>query len=146
MRHRFTWTARAVRARVLPAALLLALATLSACSRSPFDRDCDCTTEFRQITLVVLGVDGEPAVEVDVIVRSIRTGRVFTVDPAHPEPGTYVIFDDSFRFQIREEGEAIRVRATKGDADVEAQYLIGTDDCRCHIARLAGPDTVRLQN
>lgn len=145
MSHAFIRALRAARAGILPGALLLVWATLPACSRSPFDGDCVCTTEFRQITLVVLGVDGEPAEGVDVMVRSIRTNRVFNVDPAHPEPGTYVVFDDSFRFQIREEGEAISVRATKGDAAVEAQFLMGTDDCRCHISRLAGPDTVRLQ-
>lgn len=108
--------------------------------------DCACTLEFRSFTLTVLDPDSLPADSVDLRVASTRTGGVFDIRQIdlNLPVGTYVIFDDSFVQDIPTGGEPVRVTGSKDNLSFSADFIFDTDVCRCHVSKIAGPDSVVL--
>lgn len=124
----------------LTAVLVASLGFLSACDDAP---PCACTEEFRSYHLSVVDADGSPADEVEVRVVRDRTGERLDYGSPTGAPGVYLIMDDSFAARLAAE-ESFEVNGVLGEASFTAQFRFGTDPCRCHVSRLAGPDTVSL--
>lgn len=104
---------------------------------------CACTEEFRTYAVTVLDRAGHPAAEVEVAVVRVRDGAVLP----YGQPlsaGTYRIMDDGFTDEIARD-ESFAVGGRLGTETFDASYRFGTDDCRCHVLKLAGPDTVTLR-
>lgn len=128
-------------------ALLLAGAGgpgLAACGDTPSSQ-CNCTEEFRFYTVVVLDDALQPAPDVLIRRVNLRTDReLFVGWLGNPLPGQHVVADDLMRDEFSTAGDVLRVTGASPTGSFVADYRIGLDPCRCHIVRLAGPDTVVL--
>jgi hypothetical protein len=132
------------RTRVLAAILLVFAGVLVACDGDEPQIPCACTEEFRSYHLTVLDGAGQPADGVDVRVVRVRTGERLIFGSPAGTPGVYVIMDDSFTDRIAED-ESFQVSGVRGEASFVTEHRFGTDECRCHVLWLAGPDSVSLQ-
>lgn len=111
--------------------------------------DCLCTTQFVQIIIAVVDAGGEPVQLAELEVTLVRTGETFDLSilPSDPSIGLYAIFTDSFlnriSWQYQGIGEELRVVGRMKDAEFTETYRVGvTDECRCHVRKISGPDTV----
>ena len=126
------------------AALLVLAGVLVACDGNEPQTPCACTEEFRSYHLTVVDGAGEPADGVDVRVVRVLTGERLDFGSPAGTPGVYVIMDDSFTDRIAAD-ESFQVGGVRGAASFTTEFRFGTDECRCHVLRLAGPDSVTLQ-
>jgi hypothetical protein len=64
-----------------------------------------------------------------------------------PVKGRIPLFSDSNLKDIPEgiRSVDVRVTATQGTKTVLATYKMTTDECRCHVSKGAGPDTLVLR-
>lgn len=126
---------------VMAAAVVAALAIL-ACDDAA--GPCFCTEEFRTFLVVVVDDTGNPVADVTITRTNLRTDQVF--EPSWlgmPKPGTYLVADDGILDEFSSEGDMVRVTGEKGGATFEAHFVFAAPGpCRCHVDKLAGPDTV----
>ena len=109
--------------------------------------NCACTTEFRTYRIIVIDSSGNP---VDSLVTRITnsSGKEFTSHGSYFPNGTegkYWIMDDSYKNDFSIRPKTIFFEGTKENESVEAAFLINTDECKCHVNKVAGPDTVVAQ-
>ena len=105
--------------------------------------NCACTEEFRYFTVTVLDDASQPATNVSLTRTNLRTGKV--LEPGwlgNLVPGVYLVADDGQIAQFSTGGDTLRVTGTQGGATFTADYVFAVDACRCHLQRVAGPDTV----
>lgn len=104
---------------------------------------CACTEEFRYFTVTVLDDASQPATNVSLTRTNLRTGKV--LDPGwlgDLVPGVYLVADDGQVSEFSTGGDTLRVTGTEAGATFTADYVFAVDACRCHLQRVAGPDTV----
>ena len=113
--------------------------------------DCLCTAEFAQVLITVVDGEGLPISGVTIEVTIPRTGQV--LDSSRllqgPEPGRYAIFNDGFKDLVapenRDMGEEIRVVGSLKDPIFDETFRVGVPgECRCHVRKISGPDTVKV--
>ena len=140
MFHRFKYTGR-----LLPGAACLFLALgLAGCGQQTDVGDCLCNQQFRTITLTVVNEQG--TIEPGVACYTLNMGSRDTVQRSVTDSrGIAVVADDLDRDSIRSLSAAMQVVGTKDTRRFEASFQIGTDQCRCHVYKFAGPDTVVLR-
>jgi len=123
-------------------AFALAVAPSSGCDE-PL-RACACTEEFRVYTVTVLDDAMQPATGVTLTRTNLRTGRV--LEPGWLgllAPGVYEVVDDGLLDEFSSDGDIVRVTGVQVGASFTADFVFATPDpCRCHVVRIAGPDTV----
>ncbi len=58
--------------------------------------------------------------------------------------GFYLIMDNGVRSRIDEHGEQVLVTVQHNGVTLRQLYTFGLDPppCRCHVRKLAGPDTI----
>ena len=132
------------RVRTRVAALLVLAGVLVACDGNEPQTPCACTEEFRSYHLSVVDGAGEPADGVDVRVVRVLTGERLNFGAPAGTPGVYVILDDSFTDRIAAD-ESFQVGGVRGESSFTTEFRFGTDECRCHVLRRGGPDSVTLQ-
>lgn len=59
--------------------------------------------------------------------------------------GHYAIVDDSFKHMLDIEGDPLRVVGTKGKLSFTAQFEVRPSECRCHVQKVSGPESVTLE-
>ena len=132
------------RVRTRVAALLVLAGVLVACDGNEPQTPCACTEEIRSYHLSVVDGAGEPADGVDVRVVRVLTGERLNFGAPAGTPGVYVILDDSFTDRIAAD-ESFQVGGVRGESSFTTEFRFGTDECRCHVLRRGGPDSVTLQ-
>lgn len=128
------------RPRALAAALVTSVAALAGCDDTS---ECVCTEEFRSYHLSVVDAEGAPSDGVEVRVVRTQTGERLDYGSPTGASGEYLIMDDSFAARVAAD-ESFDVTGELGDSSFATRFRFGTDPCRCHVLRLAGPDTVSL--
>ncbi len=124
---------------------LISITVFSSCSE--IDKDCLCTEEFRFYLVSVVDTLGNP---VDSLTITIKDKDGDELDVQQQDqifgPGKYTVLDDSFvkMFVSPSIAEKITFTATDGILTVTREFLFSTDDCRCHINKVSGPDTLIL--
>lgn len=107
---------------------------------------CACTEEFRTFHITVLDDTGSPVPDVTITRTNQRTGQVL-------EPtwlgmtvwGTYLVADDGLLEAFSPDGDVVRVTGQKDGAAFQANFVFAVPGpCRCHVDKLAGPDTVTI--
>lgn len=108
-----------------------------------------CTAEFVTIDLTVLEPSGAPADSVNVIVSSANTGETYDLCSEDPSlckigfiSGDYVIMHDGLFEEISSDQEPAIVVGIKGELSFSQKFVFRSG--RCHVQKLAGPDTVSL--
>ncbi len=105
-----------------------------------------CTMMFAMIGVRVTDSALRPVSDVDVTVTRKRTGEKRTLTQSSaPERGFYTIADDSMREDLTAAGEVFEVVARSGAKRATANLTIGLTEGRCHVTKLAGPETLVLQ-
>jgi hypothetical protein len=123
---------------------VLALAGLAGCTDGP-SSGCACTEEFRVFTLAVLDDAAQPVPDADLTITNLRTGRTLQSGwLGDLVPGHYAIVDDAMLDEFSGAGDPVRVRGQSPAGSFTAEFVFGPDDCRCHLQRIAGPDTVMV--
>lgn len=109
-------------------------------------RPVACTMMFAMIGVRVADSALRPVSDAQVTVVRKRTGETRTLTPSGVgERGVYTIVDDSMREALTAEGEPFEVTARAGGARATASYTIGLSEGGCHVAKLAGPETLVLR-
>lgn len=139
--------------RTLQYLSILFLAALMGGCDSTNSIDRVCTAEFRIFSTTVLSPDGEPADSVDISITIGDSDESF--DPCAEDfeencdiggpVGFYIIFHDGLIDKIDEgENATVLVEGTRGELGFTREFVFTNDGC--HVAKVAGPDTVTLQS
>lgn len=110
-------------------------------------KDCICSTEFRMYSIIIIDSSGDP---VDSLITRITnsSGKEFSSHGSYFPNGTggkYWIMDDSYKNEFTFRPTSIFFEGTKEDVTAEAAFLFYTGECKCHVFKVAGPDTVVVQ-
>ena len=109
---------------------------------------CVCTEEFRSYPVTVVDAAGDPATDVTLTRTNLRTSEV--LEPTwlgQSVPGTYLVADDGLIDAFSSEGDTVRVTGVQGAATFAADFVFAAPEpCRCHVDKLAGPDTVVIRD
>jgi hypothetical protein len=126
--------------------LFLSLLVFVSCST--VDKDCICTEEYRFFLVTVVDTLGVPVDSLNVIIKDKDGDELDVQQESHPfGAGKYTVLNDSFTqmFCTCSTLEKIYFSATDGIRTTAGEYLFNTDDCKCHINKVAGPDTLILR-
>ncbi|HXV13084.1 MAG TPA: hypothetical protein VEC56_02665 [Candidatus Krumholzibacteria bacterium] len=120
---------------------------LSACDPldSEDERPCVCTDQFVSVLFWAVDSLQTPQDSFVVTVRNHRNGETYDVPQPTWGVGVYRAIDDSFTRRVSN-GDPIQVTGERGARSFDAQFLIGVDDCQCHVHKISGPDTVVIEN
>jgi hypothetical protein len=122
--------------------LLLALPSLSCLEDSD---DCICTEEFRMITVFVIDESNKP---VEGLVTTIKDeqGKVYDLSGYPPFfTGYYTVLTDVQINDFSTIKKKILFNGQSDSLEVNGEFLINTDKCKCHINKVSGPDTLVLK-
>jgi len=137
--------------------MLLVVATAALCLPGCQDEtagpgeNCWCSMEFAQVYVTIIDAGGHLVTDARLEVTMTRTGEVLNSSRLLNSPrfGQYAVFNDSFKDLVapvnRFAGEEIQVRGYRKELVLEETFRVGvTDECLCHVRKISGPDTVRV--
>jgi len=109
--------------------------------------DCVCTEEFRTYLVTVVDSLGNPVDSLQTTIKNERGKEYSFSEPgAPPYPqGAYFVMTDGYQNDFGTKPEKIFFNGIKNELEVIGEYLFNTDECRCHIYKVAGPDTLMLK-
>lgn len=117
-------------------------------SCSTIDKDCLCTEEYRFFLVTVVDTLGVPIDSLNVTIRD-KDGDELDVaqDPNPFGAGKYTVLNDSFiqMFCACTTPEIIYFSATDGNRAANGEFMFNIDECKCHINKVSGPDTLVLR-
>lgn len=121
---------------------------ISTISCSTVDKNCICTEVFVTSTVMIIDSNGFPVDSLSITVKD-RDGNNLNIEQDFYRfvPGRYIVLNDGFLNLLCEKlmPQKFFFSATDGSRTVSAEYLYHTDDCCCHISKVAGPDTLVLR-
>jgi hypothetical protein len=124
--------------------LVFGLAGISfSCIGSP--EQCICTANRVSIQFTAVDQSGTPESDVAVSVLLLRTGAVLDVRQRDMREGVVTVADDSHIARLSRSGDVVRVSGSKDVRAFTADFLIGVEDCACHVMKVAGPSVVTLE-
>ncbi|MBK7229592.1 MAG: hypothetical protein IPH97_12185 [Ignavibacteriales bacterium] len=117
-------------------------------SCSEIDKDCLCTEEYRTYLVTVVDTLGVPVDSLNITIKD-KDGDELDVqqEPYYLGEGKYTVLNDSFTHIMCTCGtaQAIYFSATDGSKIANGEFMFNTDDCKCHINKVSGPDTLVLK-
>jgi hypothetical protein len=105
--------------------------------------DCLCTQEFRMITVEITDSLNRPLTNLQT-----RTINMYgkTIIPLYKkldfQPNLYVIADDSNLNSLTTLPTAFVFIVTDSVKSNSYNYVLNTDDCKCHINKIEGPQKI----
>ena len=132
------------------AGMFIAISALVSCvSQEETKTKCGsimCTDEFIMVPVRLIATKSSTIEFKSYKVINLANGKeVKTKDIIKDNPATLVIADDGNRKQFPEKGQDLQLQVTRKDGRVvNASYKIGGGPCACHVAKLAGPDQVDI--
>jgi hypothetical protein len=108
--------------------------------------DCVCSLEFRTYLVTVIDTLGNPVDSLEAIITNTR-GKEFNFDELSPPPymqGAYYVMTDGYENDFTIRPEKILFKGTKDGIEVTGEFYFNTDECRCHVYKIAGQDTLIL--
>ena len=128
--------------------LILFLSVIVLFSCSTVDKDCLCTEEYRFFLVTVVDTLGVPVDSLTVTIRDKDGDELDVVQESYAfGPGKYTVLNDSFTqmFCVCGTSQKIYFSATDGNRVAAGEFLFNTDECKCHINKVEGPDTLVLR-
>jgi hypothetical protein len=116
-------------------------------SCSPIPLDCICTAEFRMYSVYILRSDGQPVDSLITWVNDQRTGAIYRVDSSMSADylmvrGRYIVLTDGEIGYFSTTPKAVIFHASNQNYNITEQFFFHTDDCKCHLGMISGPDTI----
>jgi hypothetical protein len=117
-------------------------------SCSTVEDDCMCTMEYRFYLVTVVDTLDVP---VDSLIVTVRDKDGDELDVQQESSifgaGKYTVLSDSFTHIMCTCGtsQAIYFAATDGSRIANGEFMFNTDECKCHINKVSGPDTLVLK-
>ncbi len=108
--------------------------------------DLVCTEEFVSYVVTVLDTNDRPVDSLDISIDVIDHQEFFEFAPLLNKrvgPGRYLLLDDSVRELLEFRLTNIEFRAFSPRISFWRRYTFIADEC--HISKLAGPDTIRIE-
>jgi hypothetical protein len=131
--------------KILLASFLIIIAVISC---STVEDECICTMEYRFYLVTVVDTLGIPVDSLTILIRDKDGDELDVLQESHLfGPGKYTILNDSFTqmFCFCATPEKIYFTATDGNRIANGEFMFNTDECRCHINKISGPDTLVLK-
>jgi len=98
------------------------------------------------IQMQVVDAQGDAEPGVDVAITLVRTGTPLPYGDSGLEHGLFTIVTDHDTNKIREgDGDRIHVTGAKDTRSFSAEFRITVDECRCHVHKASGPDSVVIR-
>lgn len=124
---------------------LISITVFSSCSE--IDKDCLCTEEFRFYLVSVVDTLGNPVDSLTITIKD-KDGDELDVqqDQYFLDEGKYTVLNDSFTHIFCSCGtpQTIYFSATDGNRTANGEFLFNIDECKCHVNKVSGPDTLLL--
>lgn len=124
--------------------ILFSLITFSC---SEIDQDCICTEEYRSYLVTIVDTLGVPVDSLNITIKD-NDGDELNVlqDPHTFGAGKYTVLNDFFTEMFCACGTTQKVyfSATDGSRIAKGEFMFNADECRCHINKVSGPDTLVL--
>lgn len=125
---------------------ILILLVVNSCS--DLEEDCVCTEEYRTYIVTVVDTLGVPVDSLIVTIKD-KDGDELDVqqEPFYLDEGKYTVLNDSFTHIMCSCGtpQIIYFSATDGNRTATGEFMFNTDDCKCHINKISGSDTLVLR-
>ena len=124
------------------------LLVITAISCSTVDEDCMCTEEYRFYLVTIVDTLGAPIDSLDIAIRDKDGDELNVLQDQHPfGVGKYTVLNDSFTDMFCACGttQKIYFTATDGNRIANGEFMFNTDECKCHINKVSGPDTSVLR-
>lgn len=121
---------------------------ISTISCSIVNEDCMCPEEYRFYLVTVVDTLGVQADSLSVIIKDKDGDELNVQQKSHPfGPGKHTVLNDSFTqmFCACGTSEEIYFSATDRNKVAAREFLFNTDECKCHINKVEGPDTLILR-
>jgi len=97
------------------------------------------------ITVVVVDEQNNPAVRLTTTIKDER-GKTYNLSQEPPFfEGHYSVMTDTYVNDFSQVPKKILFNGKQDSLEVNAYFLINTDECRCHIYKVSGPDTLVLK-
>jgi hypothetical protein len=128
--------------------LILFLSVIALFSCSTVEDDCLCTMEYRFYLVTVVDTLGVPVDSLTITVKDKDGDDLdVTQDPSSFDVGKYTVLNDSFTqiFCACTTPEKVYFSASDGNRIAAGEYLFNTDECKCHINKVSGPDTLVIR-
>jgi hypothetical protein len=132
---------------------LVLVLELSGCEQPqptpPPTEACRCTLDIQFLLVQVVDQHERPITGLEISIINKHTGQAYdtarmqSMQKAIPD-GWYVVFSDHLMKQIDPSGEAIIVIGEKDGLSFKEEFVFDTDECGCHVRKIAGPDTIVL--
>lgn len=123
--------------------LLLLSCLFYACS--PTAQDCVCTMEFRYITVSVLDNNGNRIDSLATKVTNKQSGKVYSFGPDSADYfGNYIVMTDQYVRDFNTSPTSILFEAGNRNFKVSTMFSIIADECKCHVSKISGPDTITV--
>lgn len=117
-------------------------------SCSTIDKDCLCTEEYRFFLVTVVDTLGVPVDSLTITIKD-KDGDELDVqqDQYFLDEGKYTVLNDSFIHIMCSCGipQTIYFSATDESRIANSEFMFNTDECKCHINKVSGPDTLVLR-
>ena len=107
-------------------------------------KNCICTEEFRVYTVSVVDQNKQPLDSLRVRIYNPLTGRQFDIEQSYAsyERGLYTVMTDAYTRDLQEGGEPVIFEAENDTLAASGRFYFTVDDCRCHVEKASGPDTL----
>ena len=109
------------------------------------DVGCVCTAMFASIGVTVVDQNNRVVDSLIVTVMNKSTRKVYDFyGETRDYRGGYLVMTDEYTKDFSTIPQTIVFTGKKGNATVSADFNIVTDECKCHVGKSAGPDTLRM--
>ena len=91
---------------------------------------------------------GVPIDSLDITIKDKDGDELNVLQDPHPfGAGKYTVLNDSFTEMFCSCGttQKIYFSATDGNRIANGEFMFNTDECRCHINKVSGPDTLVIR-
>lgn len=109
------------------------------------DSGCICTAVFVSVGVVVTDQNNQLVDSLSVVVKNKTSGKVYDFYGASKDYGDrYLVMTDQYVREFNVFPQIIVFTGKKGNSEVYADFQIITDECKCHVGKLSGPDTLKM--
>lgn len=110
--------------------------------------ECMCTMDYRGFNAVVIDASGARVDSATSKTVRLPDGKELALDAGWGrDAGRVLLFSDGNLKDIPEGRRQVDLRVTvsKGGKTASGDYTMSTDECRCHVDKGSGPDTLVLR-